>query len=475
MSGRLLEFLFGVVLARLLVPEDFGLLVTIQIFTGIIGYVAGGGMGEALVQAKTADAKDYQVVFTLQIAIGAGIFLALFLFAPFMAEWFHDDRYENLLRVTAVTFLLRPFSTVPNAILRRHMRFKSVAIIQVVAIVTSGASSILFAMLHLGTWSLVFGGLVGTATNIALSLSATKWTPTIAFDTLRAQSLAAYGIRMTVNDLIVYGRTRTSQFLVSQQLGPASVGIYNRADSLAEAPLFFIAGSAYQTVFRALSSTQDNLDTSTYIFLQTLALVSLYSVPFFVCLLWLSEPFVLTVYGSTWTDASIPLQVLAIAGPFRILENLSGAVIAAQNQLGREIRVQLQAWILLAVGILVGLSWGIVGIAVGVLPSFVYLAVRMGYIALSILGITWVRVWDSLFAVARLNALLFFVLLTAHHSLCGILDWDSKHWSYLLLMSFIAVTFYGSMILFSPGNRFRSESDRWWSALARLKYSVFRV
>lgn len=471
-SGRVLEFLFGIVLARILVPEDFGLLVTIQIFTGFLGYISGGGMGEALVQAKSIDKRDYQMVFTVQSAIGVTIFVALFLFAPVMAEWFDDNRYSDLLRVTALTFLFRPFSNVPHAMLRRQMRFRSVAIVQVSAILVSGVSSIALAMLDYGTWALVFGGLLGTASNIVLSLFVTKWVPRFGFDTGSAKTLGAYGVRMSINDLVGYGRTRTTLFMISHQLGPTSVGLYNRADSLAEAPLFFIAGSAYQTVFRALSTTQDNLDQSTYIFLRTIVLVSLYSVPFFVCMFWLAESFILNVYGPNWTDAAVPLQILAAFSVPRILSNVSGAVIAAQNRLGREIQAQIESWVLLLVGILVGLDWGIVGIAVGMLPSYFYLSWRMGRIAFSILGIRWQQLFRALLPVLWLNTLLVLVLFANHSALHMLFEIGTTDLSYLLVTSFVAVTFYTSMILFRPGEALLSESKRWWSLLSQVRSSL---
>jgi O-antigen/teichoic acid export membrane protein len=93
-SGKqVLGFLFGVVLARLLAPEDFGILLTIQVFTGIAGFVAGGGMGQALVRAKEASQQDYDIVFTLQLGIGCLIYAGFFIAAPWFAKWYGTPLY----------------------------------------------------------------------------------------------------------------------------------------------------------------------------------------------------------------------------------------------------------------------------------------------------------------------------------------------------------------------------------------------
>src|SRR5574337_1471346 len=120
--SQALQFAFGIVLARLLTPADFGMIVTIQIFTGVIGLIASGGMGQALVRAKEASDHDFQVVFTLQLLICIAVFASLFLVAPAFALWFGEPLYEDLLRVSAINFLLRPFLSIHTTWLRSEER-----------------------------------------------------------------------------------------------------------------------------------------------------------------------------------------------------------------------------------------------------------------------------------------------------------------------------------------------------------------
>jgi teichuronic acid exporter len=258
-SGQLITFAAGVVLARLLAPEDFGLLVTISIFTGILSFVAAGGMGEALVQAKQVDEDDYRVVFTIQLLVCLLIYLGIYYIAPWFSIWFKNELYMDLLRVAALTFLIRPFTNIPRARLKRAMQFKVIALSRLTGMIVGSITSITLALMDMGTWALIYGGLAGPFINTALIYYYTRWRPGIRFIPSVARRLGSYGIKMSLNSIIFYLRKQTSNLIISHQLGPSLLGLFNKADSLSTLPAQMVGGSAYQTVFRALSSEQENL------------------------------------------------------------------------------------------------------------------------------------------------------------------------------------------------------------------------
>jgi O-antigen/teichoic acid export membrane protein len=122
-GNQAIQFAIGIVLARLLTPADFGLIVTVQIFTGLAGLIAGGGMGQALIREKDVERADFHAVFAAQLLVGVAIYGAFFVAAPFIAQAFGDPVYTLLVRVSTLTFLLRPLINIPSVILRREMRF----------------------------------------------------------------------------------------------------------------------------------------------------------------------------------------------------------------------------------------------------------------------------------------------------------------------------------------------------------------
>jgi teichuronic acid exporter len=465
-GGRVLEFLIGIALARLLVPADFGYIVTVQVFTGVLGYIAGAGMGEALIQAKKVEPRDFQVVFSLQLAICGLIYASLFVLAPWLSVWFNDPIYTALLRVSALNFLLRPFWVMPSTLLRREMRFKPEALSWFVALIAAGVSSVALAALGLGVWSLVYGGLVAGVVQVALLLYVTRWVPSLRFSREVTLALGAYGVRVSTIDIIAYLRSQTANLLVSHQLGPAPVGLFNKGLSLSELPAQSIAGAAQQTLFRALSAVQDDLPTSAGLFLRALTLVSLYALPFYVGLAWVAPGLVVNLFGAHWTEAGLPLQVLAASGLPRILTQLSAAANGAQNRLAREIPIQLQTWTLMALGASAGLAWGIVGVALGILPSLVFSAWRMYGLAADALGLCWTDLWRALRPVLRLNVALAGTLWVGDL----VLAWGGVgrlSAFYLAAMTGVGGLVYGGLFLTTSEQALKGESRRWRAGLAR--------
>lgn len=467
MGGRAIDFVVGIILARLLLPEDFGLFVTVGILTGVLGFIAAGGMGEALVRAKEIDERDAQVVFTMQLLSCILIFLGLQWIAPHFAIWFDDPLYETLLRVSAINFLLRPFVNIPSVLLRREMRFKALSLRALLVNVLSSLIGILLALLGFGVWSLLLSGLAAGVLNIVVLIKLSGWRPRLALDWNRVKQFGGIGVRFTANDLICYLRTRTSMALLSYQLGSREVGLFNKADNLAEMPFTLLGGAAYQTLFRALSAEQDNLDRSAYLFLRTLTMVCLYALPIYIGLIWVAESLVITLYGENWAAAVLPLQILATTGFFRVLEALSGAVAAAQNCLGAEIVIQLENWGLLLIGCLIGLQWGTLGVAIGILPSFWYIAWRMYRLAASALNIRPRDLGRALLPVIPGNSLLLLTLILTHQILIGH-GLGQDQGLYLLSMICCSGLVYGGWLLLLPPSSLKTESARWRQFIPNL-------
>jgi len=460
LSGQALQFGFGIILARLLTPADFGLVVTVQIFTGFVGMLASGGMGEALIQAKEVREEDFQTVFTFQLATGVLIYAGFYFVAPWFALWFKQPIYESLLRISALTFLLRPFSNNPGIRLRREMRFKETALITFVNFTISGFVSIAMAATGFGVWSLVLSGLVGIPINIALLSWRAPWSPNLKYNHASARKFASFGFKDIAIDLVIYFRKQTSNLIIAKLMGPVEVGLFNKGSSLANTPTALLSGSAYQAVFRGLSKVQDNLDQSRYIYFRTIALVSLYTFPVYIALAWVTEPFVVGVYGSRWVKVVSPLRILCLAAPAFLLQYISGALVAARNRLGEEVKLQLQSWVLLIVFGLIGVRFGVVGVAWAVVLSAYYIAIRLTLLALDSINSRPRELLRALAPTLRPCGVQVIALLILDLLLSSM----SVHLPLLLhcaVFSFLGFAAYAAMFLYYPNWQLVGEANRW--------------
>ena len=464
LTHRLYKFAIGIILARILFPEDFGLLVTIQIFTGALGFVAGGGMGAALIQSKEVTDRDFHVVFTAQIAICAAIYALLFLLAPYFAIWFDDPRYTYLLRISAISFLLRPFSNVSRSRLVREMRFKELTIIRLIGMLFSSLTSVLLALNGFGPLALILGGFAGTLSGMIMMISVTRFLPRFAMDKKILKRLGGYGIKVSANEIILHFRNQAPNFFVSTGLGPGAVGLFNKADSLATLPTTIFAGSAYQTIFRALSSIQDNLDQSKYVYYRTITLLSVYTLPFYVGFLWVAEPFIRFVYGEKWAPAALPLQILSAVGMFRSINMASGAVIAAQNRLGTEIRIQLEALLLFALAAFLGSRYDIAMVAYALVPCYLYFTYRMTSLANRCIEGSHGKLAKSLAPAIYLNSALFLTLLTINLLLPKSFSTGSPG-QYLIINATLGGLVYSVLFFLLPLKELDTEKERWRNRL----------
>lgn len=458
-TSQALQFAFGIVLARLLVPADFGMIVTIQIFTGVIGLLASGGMGQALVRAKAAGEHDFQVVFTLQALICLVVFAGLFLVAPAFAHWFGEPLYEDLLRVSAINFLIRPFLSIHTSWLNREMRFKDVSIQNFIAGVASGLSSIAMAAAGLGVWSLVLGGLVGSIASLLMVVRITPLRARVRFDRSVARTHGSYGVKITLKDLAVYFRKQTSNLIITKLAGPAMVGLFNKGYSLATLPLTAISGPVFQPVFRAMSAEQDNPDKVKYLFFRMISLLMLYTLPLYIGLAWLAEPFIVVVYGEHWRDAAPVLQILAPLGLLYCIGHPCGAVLAATNRVGREVVVQVVTWAIVAVGCYVGLKWGLAGAALGIVLSQIYSTTHMYYLATRCFRSNARNLISATAPVLTLNAILFATLIVVDVLVpAGFkTEWQA---AYVLLAAAAAALAYLIALLTMPFGSLTSEAGR---------------
>ncbi|WP_296893133.1 lipopolysaccharide biosynthesis protein [Thiobacillus sp.] len=458
-GSQVISFALGLILARLLVPAEFGMVATIQIFTSLAGFVAGGGMGQAIVRAKEASKRDYDLLFTLQFLIGLVIVSFFFVIAPWFGRWYANPMYADLLRVAALSFLVRPFFNVPSNMLHREMRFKAKTAVQLANLVVYNSIALSLAYLGHGPWSLILAGLFSSVAGALQFAWYARWRPGICFDFARAGELMRYGLLASTNNIACYVRSQLPTFILSRSMGPAGVGLYNKAESLAARPHGFITGSVYEVLFRALAKEQGNLDKSRYLFFRSLTLVAVYALPFYVGFLWLAKPLVVTLFGHRWADSATPLVILSFAAPMMMIENLSGAVLAARSWLGKELIAQLIVIAVATAAILVGLTYGMNGVAAGMVVARLYMSIHMFVLAKLSLKARWIDLATAFIPAALLNSILLGTLWLVDRFIPPSLQ--SVDALYVLLMATIGGLIYTLCFLYLPIPALVAETTRW--------------
>ena len=435
-GNGVLQFAFGVVLARLLVPADFGMIITIQVFTGFVGMVTSGGMGQALIRAKAVDEDDFNAVLTLQLALGVLVYLAFFLSSPWFAEYFENPLYKDLMRVSALVFL-----------------------IGIITGVVSGLSSVIMALLGMGVWSLTLSGLVGAIFRNTLLARATPLNLRLNFDLSIMRKHGAYGSKIVANDFLGRLRQEAVKLILAKLAGPAFLGLYNKADSLHRLPYQMFASPVAQPLFRAMSKIQDDTDQTKYMLYRVITLLAVYILPFYTGLLWIAEPFIGFVYGEKWLPAAEPLEILAIAGIFYIISRPCGVVLMAQNRLTQEMVAQAVILVIAVTACTIGLNWGLVGVSWGILATQVFQTI---YYYILVYRTIPTRLSDLIKAVTPglvLNSILYLVLVIVDY-LAHELKMTNTG-AYILVMTIPGLVAYAAAFFLIPIPSLKTEVVRW--------------
>ncbi len=471
LGTRILDFAFGVALARLLVPADFGMIVTIQAFTGFVGMITTGGMGQALIRAKEVSGRDFNTVFTMQLSIGVLVYLGFFLAAQPFADFFGDPLYADLLRVSALSYFLRPFDYMYSSWLNREMAFHVRTRINLITRVITGVTSVLMALAHWGVWSLVLSGLLAGSIKNMLLARATPLRLRLSLDRALIRRHAGYGSRVVLVDLLGHFTREGVKVMFSKLAGPAFLGLFNKADSLHRLPYWSFGQPLAQPLFRAMAQVQDDLDQTRYLYYRAVTLLMVYVVPFFVVLGWVAQAFIDFVYGPKWSAAGPPLAIMALAGPFYVVMRPCTAVTLAQNRLGIQAMIQILVLAFTLGVCLIGLRWGLAGAAWGFVIAQVFAAAIYYALVVYILPTSPRELLKAVSPGLLLNALLMMVLGIVDRLLPASIQ--TSPLAYLSIMSLIGFGFYGMAFLLLPIPALASESARWrqWLAtgFARLR------
>jgi O-antigen/teichoic acid export membrane protein len=469
-GGAVIQFLFGIALARLLVPADFGMIATIQILTGLVSLVSSAGMGQSLIRAKSAEPRDFDVVFTLQLGFGVLICAALFAVAPWFARFFDNALYADLLKVSALNFLLRPFANIRAAWLNREMNFKRAAVAGLTTALVSSGASVAMAFGGLGVWSLSLGGLVAAMTTNVVLYRLTPLRLKLRFDSRIARQHGVFGFNITMLDLLSHVRTESITLVLSKLAGPAFLGLFNKAENLARMPNRMITPATGQVVFRALAKVADDIPQSKYIMYRTVTLLSVYAWPFLLALAFVAEPLIVFLYGEKWRPAAEPARILAIGGFFLTMLRPCSVLLHAQNRLRQEMVVLVISIVFGLVACYLGLRWGLAGVAWAIVSTHLLsLVLTYGVVRMTI-PTTLAELARAVAPAAILVGLTFIAAALLHFAIAGLAL--SAPFLYLAMMGSVGGAVYAAAFLLLPIPALRGEGDRWRRQVAILLEKV---
>lgn len=367
-------FACGIALARLLTPEEFGLLGMTVIFAHLGGVLANVGLPKALVQAPSLTSEQLRAARTLALLLGAAVAALLVLLSQPIAAFFGRPEVAPLLWVMAANFVVNGAGTVPFALLSRALKLRQLARIDPMAAAVGAIASVALALAGAGVWALVLGVVVSSLTRLVL------------YSVAGVGGLGGFGLRFeTMRPLMKYsaGSLGTAFFgqltsvidyaLVGRVLTPFALGIYMRALRLVTIPQTQFSMVIGRLLFPYFSRIQDDPQRILRNFLRATCATAVLVLPVLLLLALVAHDFIEVVYGRQWLAAAVPLQILCVTGGIRSISHFARPVLDARGYVHLQAAFQAVYAAALLGSILYAARWGIVGVAAAVAACSVLL------------------------------------------------------------------------------------------------------
>jgi PST family polysaccharide transporter len=358
-----MQFVTTAILARFLSPADFGLVSMATVVTGFIALFKDLGTSSAVIQKKDVSRELLSSIFWINIAFGALSTIVLFVAAPMAAFFYHEPRITSVLQVLSLTFFISSLGILQQAIFERNLAFNASAKLELIATAAGSVVGIVTALLGSGVWSLVYQTLAITSATTILFWIVSDWRPEITFHRNEIRAIGSYSINLTGSGIINYFIRNADYMLVGRFLGANDLGYYTLAYRIMLYPLQSISAVIGRVMFPLLSQIQEDDAKFRHVYVKVSGAVALVSFPM-MCGLWsLAKPFVHIVFGVKWEPVILLLLILAPVGLAQSVGAVVGVIYQSKGRADWLLRWVIGAGLVYISAFVIGLKWGIVGVA----------------------------------------------------------------------------------------------------------------
>lgn len=357
-------FISNLVLARLLCPEDFGVIGLIMVFVGIADVLVDGGLGNALIQKKEIDKKDISTVFTTNLLFSTFLFLLLFFLAPAIANYVNVEKFDIFLRVEAIMVLLRAFIVVPSSLINREMDFKKLATIHLLVNAISTIIAITLASCGFGVWSLILRNISLDAFTLLFLYFVKRIPLSLSIYKDSFKQLFSFGIFVAAANLVEGLYSNILSFILGKKFSVKELGYYNQAHSLEQIPVYSITSILNQVFFPFLSKQQSDLRKMTNDLIKSFRVMSFFIYPLMFFLICFAEPIITLLYSEKWLPAVPFFQILCVIGFTNFMYHLNRSVLKAIGKSKLLFLLQIAVSLLGLLLIILAIRFGIYAVVI---------------------------------------------------------------------------------------------------------------
>lgn len=413
-SGILTNILLlirGIILARLLTPEIFGLMSICLVVIRAFDIFTETGFYTALIQRQNNYEEAKDTAFTLMVLRGVILTVITVLISPFVAHYYEEEILNNVLKVIAISFIISGFHNVNTVSLQRELNFRRLTYLEQAKGILNFVIVVVLAYYFRNIWALVLGHVIASVVGVILSFVIIPGWPRFRLNAGITSELFHYGKFITGLAVVVFITTEIDNIIVGKILGMEALGYYVLAYTLANMPATHISKVISRVLFPAYSVLQNNMPALKDAFLRTLRLISYITIPAAAGLAVLAPEIVRVVYGDKWTPAVDSLIILSLFGCIRSLGTIQGYLY---NAIGKpNISFYLNAVKLISILLIIfplTEKYGLVGASFAVTIPIAIQYIAELYILEKVIRISLLKIFNILFMASLYSSIMCFVI-----------------------------------------------------------------
>ena len=318
--ARLVSVAVTIMLARILVPEDYSLVSIVTIFFVFCEVFISGGLNTALIQKKDTDALDYSTVLWVTLGVALFMYVGMFACAPLIAGLYDKPQLVPVIRVMGLTFFINAFKSVLSAYTSSHLQFRKFFFSTIIGTVISAFVGILMALRGFGAWALVAQKMTNSLIDTFVLFLTTRLRVRWAFSAKRLRSLFAYGSKNFLSSIIAVIYDQITPLIVGLRFSTADLAFYTKGKSFPELLNSTLSDTMAEVLFPVMSKVQDNLEDVLGITRRYVKSVSFVLFPVMLGMLAVSDSFVILLLTEKWLPAAIYIRIFCVTYIFSLID-----------------------------------------------------------------------------------------------------------------------------------------------------------
>ncbi len=378
-SYQVINLVIQIVLARILMPDDYGIIALLAIFMAIGDVFIKNGFTTAIIQKKNTDNLDLSTVFWGNVALSVTLYIILYITAPAIAAFYRQPHLIDITRVLSLNLIIGGLCAIHFALIAKKIDFKKSYVVNLINVLTMGFVGILLAINGFGAWALVFSVLSGALVSGIVLYIIVKWHPRFIFSFERLKTLFTYSSKVLSSNLLNTVFNNVHVLIIGRFFTSSSLAYYQRGQALPQSIMNSIDGSFSEVMYPTYSLIQDDLDRLRLAISKSLRLSMFICLPLMFCLCAMSENLTIVLLSDKWSESIPFMQLSCIICSFWPLSTVSHAVNAIGRS-GLTLKINFFSKFFILFFIMICIPFGVFAIMVGsLLSSMVMLFISFHY------------------------------------------------------------------------------------------------